>query len=292
MKEPVFLRAYAKLNLTLAVTGRRADGYHLLDTVMQSVSLCDRLTARKRDTGVRLACAHPAVPADERNTVVRAANAFFAAAGISGGVDFALEKRVPFEAGLGSASADAAAALAALSKLYGEPFSPEELRSLALSVGADVPFCLTGGTKRAQGIGEFLSEAPPLQKGAFVVMKPSAGISTPQAYRAVDEAAAALPHPNADEMTAALLSGELDRIGALCENDFLLCCPLREPARLVSALRRMGALGASMTGSGSAVFGLFADEAAAYRAAAALRGEASFCEVALPVRHGVFFEIA
>jgi 4-diphosphocytidyl-2-C-methyl-D-erythritol kinase len=288
MRNSLRAAAHAKLNLTLAVTGRRADGYHLLDSVMQSVELSNRLTAERREADLVFACDDPLLPTDERNTAVRAAKVFFARTGIDGGASLTLEKRIPYEAGLGSASADAAAVLAVLNELYDRPLPPAALLDAALAVGADVPFCLTGGTKRATGIGEVLSDAPALTAGAFLILKPAVGISTPAAYRAIDEAAAPPVHDLA-AMETALADGDLAAVGAALQNDFLVCCAEEEPRRLVQKLCSVGALGASMSGSGSAVFGFFSDETAARQAQERLRGEAPFSAVTRPVREGISF---
>jgi len=285
MPEELTLLAHAKLNLTLAVTGRRADGLHTLDTVMQSVSLANRIRVCPDDR-VTLACDDPALPTDARNTAVRAANAFFAKTGIRGGARIAIEKRIPYEAGLGSASADAAAVLTALDRLYGARLDERELCGIALTVGADVPFCLIGGTRRAIGVGETFLPTPQLSRGAFLIVKPARGVPTKEAYRALD----ALPdpvRPEAQAMADAIAAGDLAAVGRLCENAFTACCGDAESKRILRGLRERGALGASMSGSGSALFGLFWDEAAAAAALPALRAEDRFCAVALPVDRGV-----
>ncbi len=285
MDKPVALLARAKINLSLAVTGRRADGMHTLDTVMQSVSLANRLTVEKAGS-ISLACDDKALPTDETNTAYRAAKVFFRETGASGGARIEIEKRIPYEAGLGSASADAAGVLIALDRLYGTRLSREAFCRMALSVGADVPFCVVGGACRATGIGEILTPVPPLQTGAFLIVKPPHGVSTASAYRAVD--ALAVPAlPDGGKMAKAVAAGELARIGALCENTFTACCGDEESFEILQTLRTAGALGASMSGSGSALFGLFASEEAAAAALPQLQKEGRFAAVALPVPAGV-----
>jgi len=258
---------------------------HTLDTVMQSVSLANRLTVEKAG-GVSLACDDKKLPTDEKNTAYRAAEVFFREAGVAGGARITIEKRIPYEAGLGSASADAAGVLAALDLLYGTRLGSEKLCALALSVGADVPFCLVGGACRATGIGEILTPVPPLKTGAFLIVKPPHGVSTAVAYRAVDGLGAPVL-PDGGKMAEAVAAGELARIGALCENTFTACCGDEESLAILAALRKAGALGASMSGSGSALFGVFENEEKAAAALPPLRREGRFAAVALPVAEGV-----
>ncbi len=285
MDKPVALLARAKLNLSLAVTGRRADGMHTLDTVMQSVSLANRLTV-ERAKELSLSCDDKALPTDEKNTAYRAAEVFFRETGVSGGARIEIEKRIPYEAGLGSASADAAGVLIALDRLCETRLSRETLCRLALLVGADVPFCVVGGACRATGVGEILTPVSPLQTGAFLIVKPPHGVSTPAAYRAVD-ALVAPALPDGERMAKAVAAGELAVVGALCENTFTACCGDEESFEILKALREAGALGASMSGSGSALFGLFESEETAASALPLLQKEGRFAAVALPVSAGV-----
>ncbi len=285
MADRVALLAYAKINLSLAVTGRREDGMHDLDTVMQSVSLANRVeVSRERETTLR--CDDPLLPTDGRNTAVRAAAAFFSHTGISGGAGIFLKKEIPYQAGLGSASADAAAVLAAQDLLYGTCLGGEKLRKIAAAVGADVPFCALGGACRATGIGDLLEPLPSLTKGAFLIVKPRGGVSTPEAYRAVD----ALKDPvlpDGKEMAAAVAAGDLRRVGALCRNTFTGCCGVEGSGDLLEALLSCGALGASMSGSGSALFGLFSKKEEAEAALPRFSEKGLFAAVALPVDRGV-----
>ncbi|MEG1849795.1 MAG: 4-(cytidine 5'-diphospho)-2-C-methyl-D-erythritol kinase, partial [Oscillospiraceae bacterium] len=176
MLDRVTLQAQAKLNLTLEITGRRADGYHLLRSVMQSVSICDLLEIERSPEGWELRCDDPALSCGEDNTVTRSMRAFVETARPKGGVRIVLRKRLPYQAGLGSASADAAATLLGLNLLFGEPLAADALAALGLRIGADVPFGLQGGTMLAQGIGEQLTPLPPLTGGVFVIAKPAEGM--------------------------------------------------------------------------------------------------------------------
>ncbi len=248
-------RAYAKLNLTLGVLYKRADGYHALDSIMQTIDLYDTVTVeRARDivvtsTGMLL-------PYD--NTVRRAAELYRALTGRS--VHVRVVKRIPAEAGLGGGSADAAATLNALQELYGE-VDEKTLLEIAAKVGADVPFCLNGGTQRAEGIGEVLTPVRGM-KLHLVIAKPAEGVSTKKLFSLLK-----LPRtmPETTAALKALSDGDLD---ALCP---LLYNALEEPAielvpeigRIKAELLTLGAKAACMSGSGSAVFGVFADKAAA-----------------------------
>lgn len=285
-------KAFGKINMTLAITGRRADGYHTLRSVMQSISLCNVVKVfRTEGGGVTLICDDPALPTDERNTAYRAVQAFFSAAGLprGSGLFVKLEKRVPYQAGLGSASADAAGVLAACNALFDRPLSQARLLDIAATIGADVPFCLTGGTMLAEGIGEVLTPLPACPDCTLLILHPNEGVSTPEAYRRFDVLQnPAQPHPAL--MVAALHSGDLHQVAAACGNVFELCCPVAAVARMKAALLRAGALGSAMSGSGTAVFGIFADAAAAEAAREVLAPFGWKSWLAKPVDCGVIVE--
>ena len=285
MAESVTLLARAKVNLMLSVQARRADGYHTLDSVMQSVSLSDRITVTARGEGITLSCSDPCVPTDRRNTAVRAAEGFFTAARLPGGADIYIEKHIPYEAGLGSASADAAAVLAALNRLWPGALGEREMSAVALSVGADVPFCMSGGTMRAQGVGEMLTPLPAMPQCTFVIAKGSRGASTPQAYRAVD-AAGLTPELTADGMCGFLAAGDLPGVAGACENTFTAPCADGETRAIIASLLECGAYGAGMSGSGSAVFGIFGRERDAKNAAKRIERPGRFVALATPAPSG------
>ncbi len=271
----VSLLAHGKINLTLAITGRQANGYHTLLGVMQSIGLSNRLTLTALPPGeprVTLVCDDPLLPTDRRNTAVKAAEAFLQETALSFGLRIDLRKRIPYQAGLGSASADAAGVLAGANALFKEPLSHERLLALAATVGADVPFCLTGGTQRTKGIGELLTPLPALSPCFLVIAKPPEGISTPEAYARFD----ALKHPLQPDCAAleqALLARELSAVAAACGNAFELCCEIESVAALKAVLLENGAMGAAMSGSGTAVFGIFTEREKAERVIAVLAGQ-------------------
>ena len=266
MEKMIQERACAKVNLTLGVTGRRSDGYHTLDSLMVTTDLCDDVTVT-RCREVIVTCTGMFLP--YRNTLRAAAERYRALTGR--GARIHVYKRIPAEAGLGGGSADAAAVLRGMQRLYGEA-EERDLYDIALRVGADVPFCLQGGLCRAQGVGEVLT---PFRLGAplhLVLAKPAAGVSTRALFERIN-----LPQPLPDtaRAMAALSGGDVRALG------LLLCNALQAEAEAlvpeIGTLRQrllaLGALGASMTGSGSAVFGLFETPEAAAAACAAIAEE-------------------
>lgn len=279
-------KAYAKLNLSLDVTGRRADGYHDLAMLMQTVSLCDELRLRFRDDGqVRANSNLRYIPGDERNLAVRAALRYLEAAGESGqGLQIDLRKEIPVGAGMGGGSADAAAVLRGLNRLYGDRLDRRELETLAQQIGSDVAFCVAGGTALAEGRGEILTELAPMPDCWFVICKPNFSISTPELYKKLDTAPVRI-HPDTEGLLAAVAAGDLK---ALCRRMYNVFEEigdrrLQTVREIKGRLLDQRALGAMMTGTGSAVFGVFEEEARARAACEALRREVKFCCTAKPV---------
>lgn len=278
-------KAYAKLNISLDVTERRADGFHNMCMVMQTVSICDELELQPTDTGrVQVKSNFSFIPGDERNLAAKAALCFLEAVGKQGqGLLITLKKVIPVGAGMAGGSADAAAVLRALNRLYGAPLTPDELETLAARVGSDVPFCVRGGTALATGRGEKLEALPALPACKFVVCKPDFSISTPELFRKLDQTGLRC-HPDTAGILAALHDGELEPIARRMYNVFEEVDDrrLRIVREIKSVLLDAGALGAIMTGTGSAVFGVFEEEETARDAARAIGGEYRFCCVAQP----------
>lgn len=248
------LNAYAKVNLTLDILSRRDDGYHSLSSVMQSISLCDEVYVKKADE-LLIFCDRKDVPCDQRNIAYKLAVKFFEYTKIKSGAEIHIKKRIPSQAGLGGGSADGAAALVALNKLYDTNLSDEVLCLLGAQVGADIPFCLKGGTLLAQGIGEILSPLPALPNCYIVIAKPDFGINTKIAYKAFDEMELT-PDCATPEFVKAL-SGKLEDIAPKVNNMFEDCLKSKEIEAIKLRLLSGGAKGAAMSGSGSAVFGIF-----------------------------------
>lgn len=252
--------AFAKVNLTLDVFDRRADGYHDLCSVMQAISLRDDIEI-DLDTGKpwKLLCEKEGVPTDERNLAWKAARVFFdALGGEPDGLEIRITKRIPSQAGLGGGSADAAAVLRALNRHQNYPLSVYALCELGAQVGSDVPFCVLGGTALAEGRGERLTKLPDAPEMFFVVCKPELSFSTPELYRKLDEVTIA-KHPETTLMRAALQRGDLEEIGKNLCNVFeqVTIGEHLELNYIKSILMSYGAYGAQMTGSGSAVYGIF-----------------------------------
>lgn len=282
------LKAPAKLNLTLDILRRREDGYHDLRMVMQSISLCDTVTVRTETGGggMTVDCGGAPLPAGPENLAWKAAAAFFAATGCSGGgVELVLQKRIPAQAGMAGGSADAAAVLRALKALCRPALSGEELEKIGAKVGSDVPFCVRGGTALAEGRGERLHDFSPLPACWIVLCKPNFGLPTPALFARV-RVEALCRHPDTGAMEAALAAGDLCAAGRQLCNVFeeVLTPEERfEIEKIENSLRKNGALGAAMTGSGPTVFGLFSREREARQAEKTLKAEYSQVFLANPI---------
>ena len=280
---PVTEKAYAKLNISLDVTARRDDGYHDTLMVMQTVSLCDELSITP-EPGERVwaVTSLPYVPGDARNLAVRAALKFLELADDQGrGMKITLRKHIPVGAGMAGGSADAAAVLRALNHAYGFPLSSEQLLAAGETVGSDVAFCLRGGTALAAGRGEKLTPLPSLPPCRFVICKPDFSISTPELFRKLDNTKMNC-HPDTEGILAALSAGDLDGLCRRMYNVFedVDDRRMRTVSAAKGALLDCGALGALMTGTGSAVFGVFRDDESARLACENLKKEYRFCCVA------------
>jgi len=258
-------QAHAKVNLTLHITGRRPDGYHTLESVMQTVTLADRLVFTRADAGLTLACDDPSLPTGPDNLVVRAAQALRHHVGRPElAAHIALEKRIPAGAGLGGGSSDAAATLLGLGELWGLGLEPADLVPVAAGLGSDVPYFLYGGIAVVRGAGEQVEPVPMVPPWLhLVIARPDFPISTAQVYRRYDE----LGLPEQDQLAtapllAALEQGHPESIAAALHNDLeqavLPFAP--EVAKVREALLSAGCLAALLCGSGSAVFGLCRDE--------------------------------
>jgi len=286
MSSIIQTKAYAKINLCLDITGRREDGYHLLRTVMQNVSLWDELTVTRlpEQSGIRLTCSDPQLTCGPSNTAYRAAEVFLEAVGSTDGVEIVLKKGIPMQAGMGGGSADAAAVLRALNELYGRPLTRSELLKLGVRVGADVPFCLVGGTALCEGIGEIITPLSPLPHCFFVLCKPQEDVSTAQAFAAVDRADFRSAQ-SAQRMCDAIGQGDISVVGSAVSNDFLIALEPQQSLRVIQQMKPFAPLGACMTGSGPTVFAMFERWEDAGACASALRCEYDQVWVTEPVVH-------
>lgn len=267
------LLARAKINWTLDITGRRADGYHLMDMLMQSVTLADEITLDKTDDGeITLTTGGtPLLPADEHHLALRAARALQKATNCSSGAHIHVEKHIPVGAGMGGGSSDAAGVLVGLNRLWETGLTQAELEAIGLTLGADVPFCIRGGLTRTCGIGEAMQELPCGRCFPLVVIQPCEGLSTRDVFAAYHAQAVSF-RPANDAAEAALADGDLAALSPALGN---VLQPVSEQMRLaigdaIANLRRLGAAAALMTGSGSAVFGAFEKGEAADAALAVL----------------------
>lgn len=264
----VCVKAPAKINLVLDVAGRRDDGYHVLKTVFQTVDWYDRITVDMAEE-MDFSCGGNA-PQDATNTAYRAALAFAEYTGQKAAYRIAVEKHIPAQAGLAGGSADAAGTLVALNELTAAGLTQEELLMLAGKIGADVPFCVMGGTAFATGTGDVLTPLQKFDHGYFVIVKPSGGVSTPEAYRLVDSKED-LYHPSADAFCEALARGDVHGMAAAVGNTFEDALALPDCLKARDLLLQNGAIAACMSGSGTAVFGWFLGREAAQACAANLQ---------------------
>lgn len=254
--------AFAKLNLTLDVLGKREDGYHDLQSVMQTISIRDDVEI---DIGTgkpwKLLCSMEGIPTDETNLAWKAAKIYCDTMKKDpNGIEIRITKRIPSGAGMGGGSADAAAVLRALNRHYGNPLSIFALAELGAQVGSDVPFCTLCGTAMVEGRGERLRKLPDMPDCIFVVVKPDFSVSTPELYQKIDNVA--IPkHPDNRAMESALLAGDLEKV---VENVYNVFDPVvtedhLELNYIKSLFRQYGAAGYQMTGSGSAVFAIVSE---------------------------------
>ena len=255
------VKAFAKINLSLDVLGTLPNGYHEVKMVMQTVSLFDNVELTKTDGEISLSCSVRFLPTNSDNLAYRAAEAFFKETGIKGGVKIYLKKHIPIGAGLAGGSSNAAAVLVGLNKLYDAKLSTRKLCEIGTALGADVPYCIIGGTRLAEGIGEKLSPLPRLPFCHIVLVKPAFSISTKWAYDHID-ACTDIVHPPTDKLIKALEDGDLqgvcNNMGNVLEDVSITHYPILQEVK--KDLVELGAIGAQMSGSGPTVFGIFEDE--------------------------------
>ncbi len=256
MADSVSLRAFAKINLSIDITGVSPDEkYHTVEMVMQSIGLYDTVTVSLAD-GINIKCSETA-PSDETNIAYIAAKAFFEFAGLDGGANIKIKKRIPVCAGLGGGSSDAAAVICALNKLYHTNFDDEDLCKIAEQVGSDVPFFIIGGTALAEGRGTILTPLPDLMPCAFVVIKDGHKQSTGQMYSQFDSLQN-VKHPQTQQVVESVCEGDFDSLCQNMDNVFELLYP-REILMQKDELLQVGACCALLSGSGPSVFGVFRD---------------------------------
>ncbi len=266
------LKARAKINWTLDILGQREDGYHLMDMLMQPVTLADTITLTPASEVTISTGGYPLLPANERNLAYRAAMALKEATGCTRGAAIHVEKRIPVGAGMGGGSADAAGVLAGLNQLWQTGLNQQQLEAIGLTLGADVPFCLRGGLTRTTGIGESMQPLPCGKHYHLVVIQPCRGLSTGAVFTAYHEKEN-IPRPATEDARLALEKGDSALLAASLGNVLQAVSQDMRPAigEAIEELKKQGAFTALMTGSGSAVFGVFEDEDQARAVARELR---------------------
>ena len=267
------LNAYAKVNLGLDVLRRREDGYHELRMIMQTVDLYDTLTLeRTDDKGIFMTCNIEGLPCDESNLVCKAAKLMFEEYNLPGGIRMHLEKRIPMAAGMAGGSTDAAAVFNGINELYDLGVSKERLCELGVKVGADVPYCIVGGTALSEGIGEVLTMLPNVPDCVVLIAKPDFDVSTKYVFENL-HANSLTYHPDIDAMADAIHAGDLDGVVKVMDNVLETVTEARytEITAIKNVMKEHGAMRAMMSGSGPTVFGLYENESDAEAAADAIK---------------------
>ncbi|AOZ97640.1 4-(cytidine 5'-diphospho)-2-C-methyl-D-erythritol kinase [Butyrivibrio hungatei] len=255
-------KAYGKINLGLDVTGKRADGYHIVRMIMQNVDIYDTLTFEDNETGeIVLTASSESIPTDDSNLICKVAKQLKEKFNVDKGIKIHLEKRIPVAAGMAGGSTDGAAAYLALNDIWGLGQSKEELCKLAVSLGADISYCIMGGTMVAEGIGEELTAIADMPECLIVVAKPAIGVSTGWVYTELDSKPIE-KHPDIDGIRSAIENGDLKGMCALIDNvlEHVTASKYEEIGKIEKLLEDNGAIRAFMTGSGPTVFGIFDDE--------------------------------
>ena len=263
----IALKAYAKINLGLDVLRRLENGYHEVKMVMQNVGIYDELTLTKTLRDITVETNHAELPADENNLVYKAAKLMFDEFQLPGGLHIQLEKNIPIAAGMAGGSTDAACVIKGIRELYGLDVSTERLMKLSVSIGADVPYCILGGTALSQGIGEILTPLSPMPHCHILVAKPDINVSTKFVYEHLD-AQGVDKHPDIEAMVTAIQAGDLTGILPHMENVLETVTIPAHP--IIQEIKQLmityGADASLMSGSGPTVFGIFTDETKAKEA--------------------------
>lgn len=275
------MKAYAKINIALDAIGKREDNYHLLRMIMQTVDLYDVIDIEKsNDSSISISCNKHYVPTDERNLAYKAAVLFRENFNIKDGIKISIKKNIPVAAGMAGGSTNAAAVLVIMNKLFNVNASLEELKELGLKIGADVPYCIEGGTALCEGIGEVITPLKPFENKILVVLKPNFGVSTKEVYTNLD-INKIRKHVNIEELIEAMKNDDLNYVAKNMKN-VLENVTLKKHSILKAIkedMRRSGALGAMMSGSGPTVFAFFDDMLTAQRAFEFLKGKYKYADV-------------
>ena len=265
--DAITLLTPAKINLSLGVLQRLDNGYHQVEMIMQAVGLHDTVTIEKRDKGISISCSVPYVPCDSRNIAWKAAQAFFDVCSEKGGIHIDIKKNIPVAAGLAGGSTNAAGILKGLNLLYGSPLGKEELHRLSSKLGADVAFCLDGGTQLARGIGDELTVLPDFADVNVVLVKPPFSVSTAWVYKNLNLNDLG-NRPRTELLLKAVSDHDVHTVAGNMENvlESVTVRKYPEIKRIMDLLLEYGALGSRMSGSGPTVFGIFDSSDSAARA--------------------------
>lgn len=270
----ISLRCPAKINLSLDVIGRREDGYHLLRMIMQSVSLFDVITLKSGQDSIRVFCENKDVPCNESNIAYKAAKLMFERYKIQDGIEIFIEKNIPIAAGLAGGSTDAAGVIKGINELYKLNLSDQEMMDIGLKIGADVPYCIIGGTALAEGIGEKLTVISPLKETWCVLAKPPIGVSTVEVYKEL-KLDGIVEHPKTDKLISCIEEGDLITLSQNMINVLETVTIEKYPiiSEIKNVMMDFHALGSLMSGSGPTVFGLFEDKNTAEKCYSKLKEE-------------------
>ncbi|MBM7835359.1 4-(cytidine 5'-diphospho)-2-C-methyl-D-erythritol kinase [Clostridium sardiniense] len=253
-------KAYAKVNIALDVIGKREDGYHLLRMIMQAIDLYDEILIEKIDKGIRINCNKPYVPTDERNLAYKAAKLFMDKFNIKSGVNITINKNIPVSAGLAGGSTDCAAVLKLMNKMFKTNLSDQELMDLGVKLGADVPYCIIGGTALCEGIGEKITKLKSFKDKILVLVKPPFGVSTKVVYQEFDLSKVVF-HPNVEGLIKNIEEGNLKYVASNMKNllENVTLAKYKEIISIKQSMIECGSIGSMMSGSGPTVFAFFDD---------------------------------
>ena len=283
--DKVTVIAPAKINLSLDILGVDERGYHLLDMIMQTVSLFERVTVSKKEKDITLSSNARYIPTDSKNVAVKAAMLFFEYTGIQGVAHIHIKKTVPIKAGMAGGIADAAGVIVGLDKIYETNLTRQQMCEIGAKAGSDVPFMIMGGTKRVQGVGEIIKPCPPMPRCHLVVCMPDKGVSTPAAFANYDTLGEKTL-VETDKLVAAMEENDIYGVAKYMANDLEKAAASEYTQPIKEELIQQGAIGSVMTGSGAAVFGVFDDEDKAKAAVEYFRGRVRSVFIAKPVGFG------
>ena len=283
--DKVTVIAPAKINLSLDILGVDERGYHLLDMIMQTVSLFERVTVSKKKKDITLSSNARYIPTDSKNVAVKAAMLFFEYTGIQGGAHIHIKKTVPIKAGMAGGSADAAGVIVGLDKIYETNLTRQQMCEIGAKAGSDVPFMIMGGTKRVQGVGEIIKPCPPMPRCHLVICMPDKGVSTPAAFANYDTLGEKTL-VETDKLVSAMEENDIYGVAKYMANDLEKAAASEYTQPIKEELIQQGAIGSVMTGSGAAVFGVFDDEDKAKAAVEYFRSRVRSVFIAKPVDFG------